>query len=179
MQIDAHPSLLWPKTATFLTAALAGLSAVYWALHLSSSEPNRQTTSVPSGVDFSTATSPNDSTNLGPLLGAEQATAGVVTAELNRTPDVGRFKLLGVLAYKTQEGYALIAIDGKPAKPYPVGATLEEGWILKSVAARSAILDPGTDEPTIVLQLSPTPATTTPPAAAGAIPAETKKPNRF
>jgi len=37
-------------------------------------------------------------------------------------------------------GAALIAIDGKPAKPYRVGVQVDEGLVLQSVQGRRAVL---------------------------------------
>ena len=65
-----------------------------------------------------------------------------------------RFKLLGVVADLAKGGYALIAIDGKPAKPYQVGAQLDEALVLQSVSKRSAALAPSADAPaSIILEL--------------------------
>jgi general secretion pathway protein C len=39
-----------------------------------------------------------------------------------------------------REGLALIAVDGKPARAYRVGALIEGTHVLKSVSARGALL---------------------------------------
>ena len=62
-----------------------------------------------------------------------------------------RFKLMGVVAGPAPKGYALIAIDGKPAKPYRVGAQLEEALMLQSVAPRSATLTASREAPAGVM----------------------------
>jgi general secretion pathway protein C len=51
-----------------------------------------------------------------------------------------RLKLTGVVAEGANRGYALIAIDGKPSKPFRVGTSVTEDLILFSVAPRSAFL---------------------------------------
>ena len=51
-----------------------------------------------------------------------------------------RLTLVGVVATSKQAGTALISVDGKPARPYRVGAKVEEGLILQSVGPRRASL---------------------------------------
>jgi general secretion pathway protein C len=58
-----------------------------------------------------------------------------------------RFKLIGVVAERGSGGYALIAVDGQPAKPYRVGASVDDGLVLHSVAPRSAALAARMDAP--------------------------------
>jgi general secretion pathway protein C len=48
-----------------------------------------------------------------------------------------RLQLQGVLAVGSQQGAALISVDGKPAKPYRVGSAIEDGLQVTSVKARS------------------------------------------
>jgi general secretion pathway protein C len=51
---------------------------------------------------------------------------------------------------------ALIAVDGKPARPFRVGATIDEGLVLQAVEGRRARLGPGVDAPsTLTLELPP------------------------
>lgn len=51
-----------------------------------------------------------------------------------------RFVLQGVVAGAPRGAAALIAVDGKPARPFRVGTEIEEGFILQSVTGRQAIL---------------------------------------
>jgi general secretion pathway protein C len=53
-----------------------------------------------------------------------------------------RFVLVGVVASGAQ-GAALIAVDGKPAKPFAVGATVGDDFVLQSVQPRQAVLGIG------------------------------------
>lgn len=39
-------------------------------------------------------------------------------------------------------GAALIAVDGKPAKPYRVGAVVDGQWVLSAVQPRRVVLAP-------------------------------------
>jgi len=64
------------------------------------------------------------------------------------TPSLAsRFQLQGVLAGNASQGAALIAVDGKPAKPYRVGATVAEGWVLQAVQGRRVSLGATLDGP--------------------------------
>ena len=54
----------------------------------------------------------------------------------------GRFALTGVVAAQNKVGAALIAVDGKAAKPFVVGALVADEWVLHSVQARQATLLP-------------------------------------
>jgi general secretion pathway protein C len=61
-----------------------------------------------------------------------------------------RFQLLGVVADSDGRGAALIAVDGKPPKPYRVGAAVDENLVLQSVAPRRATLAASTSAPAAV-----------------------------
>ncbi|MEI6735028.1 MAG: type II secretion system protein N [Comamonadaceae bacterium] len=131
--------LWWLRTATFLLAALAAASAAYWVLKWSSSAPANR---APAAVRTFSRTTQTDPQVVARLLGGGQkAVAGLVESASSR------FKLIGVIANRTHGGYALISVDGKPARPYEVGAALNESLVLKSVAARSAALAASTDSP--------------------------------
>ena len=57
-----------------------------------------------------------------------------------------RFVLMGVLAGTASGGgAALIAVDGKPAKPYRVGANVEPGLVLQSLGKGAARLGASMD----------------------------------
>jgi general secretion pathway protein C len=65
-----------------------------------------------------------------------------------------RFKRVGVLAGGANQGAALIAVDGKAAKPFWVGATVAEGLVLQSVQGRRVNLGAGGDATaTLTLEL--------------------------
>lgn len=138
MQTQSHGNW-WLRIATFLVAALAAASAMYWALKLSA--PTPQGPKIP--VLFA-APSPTDPQGVARLLGGGKTAA---TPEAAKNNTASRFKLTGVVADRTQGGYALIAIDGKAAKPYRVGTQVAEQLVLKSVALRSATLAPSAEAP--------------------------------
>ena len=59
-----------------------------------------------------------------------------------------RFALIGVLAGRSSGGgAALIAVDGKPAKPFRVGTAVDEGLVLQSLDPRQARLGASVDGP--------------------------------
>ena len=61
---------------------------------------------------------------------------------------------MGVVADAHSGGVALISVDGKPAKPYFVGATVEGRLVLQSVNGRKATLGADRDAPAqVVLEL--------------------------
>lgn len=108
--------------------------------------------------------------DLSRLLGATPAAAGPATAP---APELAsRFKLLGVMASKQSvgEGYALIAVDAKPARAYAVGMPLDGDLVLQSVSLRSAAIGPAKGAPSLTLEVPALPAAATgtlPPAADG------------
>ena len=62
--------------------------------------------------------------------------------------------LVGIVANAKNSGAALISLDGKPARPYRVGAKVDDGLVLKSVAPRRAMLASGPDAPeSVTLEL--------------------------
>jgi general secretion pathway protein C len=65
-----------------------------------------------------------------------------------------RFQLQGVMAGGPDAGAALIAVDGKPAKPYRVGAVVADGLVLQSAQGRRVNLGAAVDGPqTLALEL--------------------------
>ena len=67
-----------------------------------------------------------------------------------------RYALTGVVAGRSQAGYALIAIDGQPAKPFRVGSPVDDVLVLQSVSARSATLGATREAPpALTLDLPP------------------------
>ena len=157
--------LWWLRIATFLLAALAAASAAYWALKWSAPAP---TGSAPSAALSFSRTAQTDPQVVARLLGGGQKTVLTLVESA-----ASRFKLMGVVANRAHGGYALIAVDGKPARPYQVGAALNESLVLKSVAPRSAALAASVDAPasfTLELPvLASAPASNAAPTVAAAV----------
>jgi general secretion pathway protein C len=80
------------------------------------------------------------------LLGVPAADAAAARAPVASL--ASRFALIGVLAGRSSGGgAALIAVDGKPAKPFRVGAAVDEGLVLQSLDPRQARLGARVDGP--------------------------------
>lgn len=161
-------SARWP---TLLLWALVAASAVAWGLKLFVSAP-----AAPPQVA---------------VVGVAQAPRGDVTRVLgvDAVPAIesdggpvaaadARFQLVGVLAPRSEqaarEGVALIAVDGKPAKAFRVGAVVDGNTVLQTVRARGADLGPAGGAPTVALNIPPPAAAATgtlPDARSGGAPA--------
>ncbi len=145
-------SLWWPRSAAFLLAGLAGASAVYWGLKWSG--PGASSAAASLAVADA---APTDPQALARALGGGNAVAApqavVVAASV-----AGRLSLVGVVANRSRGGAALISIDGKPARPYRVGARVDDALVLQSVAPRRAVLADSLQGPaSLTLELPPLP----------------------
>lgn len=138
----------WPSAvSTTAIWALAGASIVFWGLRLAAPAG-----SVAPPAVASTPQAPPDQAAVARLLGAVQAKAAVVAA-----PEAAsRFALLGVVADTDQQGAALIAVDGKPARPFRVGAKVVDDYVLQSLSTRTANLGAGIDSPVLLTLQLPT-----------------------
>ncbi len=136
------------RLCTLFLWLLAAASCVYWGLRIAPRP-------APAAVEAPVRTAfPADPAAVARLLGASPvAASGPVqpTASL-----ASRFNLLGVVAARSHRGAALIAVDGKPARPYRVGATIDEGLMLQSVQGRRAVLAATAGGPAVLtLELPP------------------------
>jgi general secretion pathway protein C len=141
MQTPA-PSIWWLRSTTFTLAALTAASASYWLLQWPAATPPG-----PSGAALPASTAAPDTQLVARLLGGGPAGA---LADETLDPPASHFKLSGVVADRQQGGYALIAVDEQPAKPYRVGAPVTETLMLHSVTRRSAALAARLDAPVSV-----------------------------
>jgi general secretion pathway protein C len=153
------------RLLAFVIWAAVAASAVYWLLRLSASSP----VAPPYTQSVASATPPRG--NLDPVFGAPKTAAP--TAAPVEPALASRFKLLGVAAPREggdTTGLALIAVDGKPARGFKVGAAIDGDLVLQSVHARGAALGTKGAAPAVSLELpalagaqsSPRPALTTP-----------------
>jgi len=124
------------RGATFGLWLLAAASAVFWGLKVGGGSQLR---AVPAPA--ARLVEPADPVVIARLLGSTPAAAaGPVVAPPVATL-ASRVQLLGVAAgAHSGRGAAVISIDGKPARPYRVGAFLDEGLVLQSVHGRQATL---------------------------------------
>ena len=123
----------WGRTVTFALSALVAGSGVYWFLKGSGSAP------LPAAQPVALASVALDPQAVARALGgAALAAPGAAPASAS-----SRYVLAGVVADPSSKaGAALIAIDGKPAKPFRVGALVDGALVLQSVAPRRAVLAP-------------------------------------
>lgn len=136
----------WPAATTTLGVwGLAAASLVFWGLRLAGPADGLAPPPV-AGVPVATI----DSAAVAQLFGAPSDKA-VAAA----TPQAAsRFVLIGVVADSARQGAALVAVDGKPARPYRVGSQLADGYVLQSVDVRSAALGASLGAPAaLTLQL--------------------------
>ena len=150
------------RVIAFVIWAVVAASAMFWALRLSASSPVAPAYTVAVGA----ATTPRG--DLTRLFGAALVREAGGPAVVVQTPLSGRFRLLGVAAPRQggdRTGLALIAVDGKPARSYAVGALVDGELVLQSVHARGAQLGAKGAPPQVTLDL---PAL--PPAATGSLP---------
>jgi general secretion pathway protein C len=140
--------------------AAVAASALYWGLKLLVVPPPLppQTQVAELGVAARA--------DLSRLLGVD-APKPIVNAE--EPPADARFQLLGVFSPQApkaaREGVALIAVDGKPAKAFRVGAVIDGQTVLQGVGARSARLGPRDGAASVALNIAPQA-----PAATGTLP---------
>ena len=149
------------RLSALLVWGLAAASAVFWALRLFGSPlpvPPQGQVVLPGNVL---------SGELSRLLGAAPVAA---PATVVPAPDAAaRFRLTGVVATRAARmatspaapGWALIAIDGKPARAFRVGEALDAGVMLRSVGLRSARLGAPDGAGEFVLELPPPAAAAT------------------
>ena len=140
------PSPRWPAAlTTFLIWALAVAGIAFWVLRLAA-----PTDAPPPPAVAAAPAAATDPETVARLLGAVSA-----EPQVTLTPEAAsRFALTGVIADAMQRGAALIAVDGKPARPFRVGSVVGEGYVLQSVSTRSASLGAGVGSPpAFVLQL--------------------------
>ncbi len=149
------------RITAFVVWAVVAATVVFWGLRLLVRPPPAPAHALAVG---DAAAMRGD---LGRLLGAPTlATADAPQA----APELAsRFKLIGVMAPKPaaasavapRHGYALIAVDGKPARAFAVGASLDSGLVLQEVSLRSASIGPSQGAPALKLELPPLPAPAT------------------
>jgi len=115
---------------TLLIWLLVGLCAAYWAFKFATTKTVEATTTQ------STPTVVVDSKAVGRLLGATDTIAVKAVNTLAST----KFVLFGMANSVRGQGYALIALDGKPARPYRVGSMVADNLLLKSISKNGVIL---------------------------------------
>ncbi len=129
--------------ATLLVWGAVAFSAVTWGLRWSATgnAPSNATTAAQALPDVD--------------VSAAARSLGAAPVQAAAAPTLAsRFQLQGVMAGGPNAGAALIAVDGKAAKPYRVGAIVADGLVLQSAQGRRISLGASIDGPqTLVLEL--------------------------
>ncbi len=149
------------RLAAFVIWAAVAASAMFWALRLGASSP------VAPAHTVAVANSSLPRGDLTRVFGAAPPKAAN-NAVVVESPLASRFRLLGVAAPRRdgdRNGLALIAVDGKPARSFAVGSTVDGDLMLQSVHARGAKIGARGAPPQVLLELPalPAPSTGTPP----------------
>lgn len=132
--------------------ALAAWSAGVWVLKFVGAVP-----SAAPPATLATASPASEPGNVARVFGPAIEKPGEVASAPAVVDPSTRFALVGVVANRASIGVALLSVDGKPARPYRVGSTIDEGFTLKGVSVRSAaIAAPGNDT-TFTVNLSASP----------------------
>lgn len=156
------------RISAFVIWSLVAGAAAFWLLRLTTSSPQAPTFAV--AVGKSTVVRGD----LNRLFGAP---ATLVAAAEPVPEAASRFKLVGVMAPRSKDaqsvagsGLALIAVDGKPAKAFTVGAPLDSGLVVQSVGLRTASIGPARGARSMLLEIPalPPPNTGVLPSSAGA-----------
>ena len=128
---------------TLLVWGVVAFSAVTWGLRWSTASAG------PGLVAVATQATPEAD------VSAAARSLGAAPVKAAAAPTLAsRFQLQGVMDAGQESGAALIAVDGKPAKPYRVGAVVADGLVLQSTQGRRVNLGASMDGPqTLVLEL--------------------------
>ena len=155
------------RISAFVIWSLVAAAAVFWLLRLTTGSPQAPAYAVAVGKS---AVVRGD---LNRLFGAPV----VVVAAAEPVPEAAsRFKLVGVMAPRSKDeqsvagsGLALIAVDGKPAKAFTVGASLDSGLVVQSVGLRTASIGPARGARSMLLEIPalPPPNTGVLPSSSG------------
>jgi general secretion pathway protein C len=155
------------RLSAFVIWALIAGTVVFWGFRLAvRPEPAPRHTVVMGDASVGRV-------DLTRLFGAPPV---VEVAAAAAAPVSSRFRLIGIMAPPARAkatasggGLALIAVDGKPARAYAVGAKLDPDLVLQSVTLRTASLASAQGGQTVLLQIPPLapPATGVPPSFSG------------
>ena len=139
---SASSRVVLPAASLLVWGAVA-FSAVTWSLRWSATGAN------PSNATAAAQALPEVD------VSAAARSLGAAPVQAAAAPTLAsRFQLQGVMAGGPDAGAALIAVDGKVAKPYRVGALVADGLVLQSAQGRRVNLGAAMDAPqTLVLDL--------------------------
>ena len=146
-----HNPRMSSRWTGFFIWALVAASTAFWGIKIFAAPRP-----VPSGAQAPQAIAAN-----GPMERLFGAVVVATVAAPPQHPESERFQLVGVIAAPgaadTRDGVAIVSIDGQPAKPWHIGATLDGNTTLLAVAKRTADFGPQGGPTAFSLQL-PEPA---------------------
>ncbi len=139
---SASSRVVLPAASLLVWGAVA-FSAVTWGLRWSA------TGAAPSNATAAAQALPEVD------VSAAARSLGAAPVQAAAAPTLAsRFQLQGVMAVGPDAGAALISVDGKPAKPYRVGAVVADGLVLQFAQGRRVSLGMALDGPqALVLEL--------------------------
>lgn len=127
------------RMGTLALWAAAGASVVFWGLRLSAPAAGPAAPVLPPSPLAPDAQALARLLGAGPVVSTTAAAAPAASL-------ASRFVLVGVLAGQSSGGgAALIAVDGKPAKPFRLGAAVDEGLVVQALGQRQVLLGPDAD----------------------------------
>jgi general secretion pathway protein C len=146
--------------SAFVIWAVVALSATFWAMRLLVRSQPAPAHAAPAAESMAARG------DLSRLFGSAAVGSPVAVAAPATT---SRFRLVGVAAPRpgsvAGSGIALIAIDGKPPRPFRVGAAVEGDLRLRAIDLRTASLGSRDGAATVILEIPPRPV-----AATGSLP---------
>jgi general secretion pathway protein C len=145
------------RLLAFVIWAAVAATVVFWGLRLIVRSP----AAPPHAVAATTPSATGG--DLTRLLGDTASPAAPVPEASNR------YRLVGVVAPReggpTTAAIALIQVDDKPARPFRVGAVVDDPLVVQAVHRRGVSLGPSGGQPQVKLELPPLPV-----AATGSLP---------
>lgn len=147
------------RIAAFVIWAAVAASIVFWMLRLGARpiDPPAHATLVSTASGFRG--------DLSRVFGPDIQPPAPAMAAAPQVQADARFRLIGVVAPRSAtanaEGLALIATDGKPAKAYRVGTSVDGDLVLLAVHSRGASLGPPGQPAQVSLELPALPPPTT------------------
>ncbi len=129
------PLLLWfTRIGSFLIWLLVGFSLVFWFLR-GLGNSSQKSTNIPVINQQSIFTLDSMQRALGVNNSSSETSDSVAPDTLS-----DRIRLMGVLAFNTGTGAALLSIDQESANPYKLGEEVVDGWKLQSINSRHITL---------------------------------------
>ena len=137
------------RTTAWLVWALLAGSLVFWGLRLGAPAQ---------GLPDQVRTVGTDQSARGDILRlfANPSDVGGAVAPAQPSAAASRLRLLGVVAglNGAERGWAMLAVDGLPARMIAVGAEVVAGWVVQSVSPRQVEVGPPGGAPVAVLDLA-------------------------